>query len=260
MLEHILQRSWDEYRANFRRFFLFILIFFGIPFLIITLVTNIWTLSDPSLRETLLNPNPNEVVNLFNVSPLYFVSMSILGIVLIMFILFIYSALISASVSTDKKAYNSLARFGRTTFWRFLGFCIVTGIFLTLLYLLLIIPGIIFTVFWSAAAYIFFTEQTSIFASLSTSFQLVRGRWWRTFGCIIVFFLILGGISLAGSLLMLPTGIPILLANLQGTGISISLFIVNSILGVIVKTVMSSITLPIGVLFLKHLYLELKSS
>jgi hypothetical protein len=61
--------------------------------------------------------------------------------------------------------------------------------FLVVLFLLLIIPGIIFMVFWLFAFVIFILEKESIFNSLGKSFDMLRGRWWRTFGYLIVLVL-----------------------------------------------------------------------
>jgi hypothetical protein len=58
--------------------------------------------------------------------------------------------------------------------------------------LFLIIPGVIFAIYWAFAIYVVMLNNKSGMAALNYSRQVVRGRWWRTLGYFIVFGLISG--------------------------------------------------------------------
>lgn len=62
------------------------------------------------------------------------------------------------------------------------------GLFLGLL--LLILPGIYLYVAWAFALPVLLVEGLRGPKALGRSFQLVKGRWWRTFGVIVVGFIL----------------------------------------------------------------------
>lgn len=64
---------------------------------------------------------------------------------------------------------------------------IVTGIS-TMVCFILIIPGIIFSVYWAFAIYAAIIGGKSGFDAMNYSKSLVKGRWWKTLG----YFLVLG--------------------------------------------------------------------
>ncbi|MFA6909440.1 MAG: hypothetical protein WC289_06240, partial [Patescibacteria group bacterium] len=72
---------------------------------------------------------------------------------------------------------------------------IILAFLLVILYVLLIIPGIIFTVFWAFAISAVMIDNVSGMQALSASKAAVKGRWWRVFGYFIVFGLITGLLS-----------------------------------------------------------------
>jgi hypothetical protein len=67
-----------------------------------------------------------------------------------------------------------------------IGLAILVGIVVALGFVLLIIPGIIFLVFLSMAVPAFVVERLGITASMSRSWNLVKGYWWHTLGVIVV--------------------------------------------------------------------------
>ena len=68
---------------------------------------------------------------------------------------------------------------GKRYFWRFFWFSLVYGIFSFGLFLLFIIPGIIFMVFWLFSSYVLIGENKRILESLKESHNIVKGKWWR---------------------------------------------------------------------------------
>ncbi|HCM77622.1 MAG TPA: hypothetical protein DIS90_14670 [Cytophagales bacterium] len=105
----------------------------------------------------------------------------------------------------------------KSTFWMYLGTMLFFAILFILAYMLMLIPmvllstispflivfgviGIIVVLFYLifGASLTFFIrayEKSGFFPALSRSFNLVRGKWWSTFGLIMVLSLIVSTLS-----------------------------------------------------------------
>jgi hypothetical protein len=68
-----------------------------------------------------------------------------------------------------------------------LGTNILAGILLIPLFLLLIVPGIIFAVYWFFITYVVIFSNRWGISALYESKELVQNRWWKTFGFAVVF-------------------------------------------------------------------------
>ncbi len=90
---------------------------------------------------------------------------------------------------------------------------IVAGISLIFLFLLLIVPGVIYSVYWLFILYVIILKDKSFFDAMSYSKSVVKGRWWRTLGYAFVFGLLalvvsfLLGLVFGGFSFFLPAGI-----------------------------------------------------
>lgn len=67
-------------------------------------------------------------------------------------------------------------------FWRYLGFSIVSTLVLLVAFLLLIIPGVIVSVWLTFSSFVLILENGGIIESMKKSREYVRGRWWGVFG------------------------------------------------------------------------------
>ncbi len=67
---------------------------------------------------------------------------------------------------------------------------LLAGIMLVGLFLLLIVPGAIFAVYWSFVMAAVGLRSMEGMAAIRYSKSLVKGRWWKTFGYLIVFGLL----------------------------------------------------------------------
>ena len=92
--------------------------------------------------------------------------------------------------------------------------------------------------------------------SLSASFHMIKGNWWRIFGYTILLFLILGVVGMIINLIGLPIGI--LLKNLGLPDLWISFL--NFILSDIINLVYTLISVPFSILFYKNIYLEMRGN
>ncbi len=267
----IFGKSWNEYKQNFRVFLIIFLLLFVIPSLIQFFV------SIPSSLEIIelgSEPEPSEILGVI-------FSFKYLIVLIFSIILFLLGVWMSASF-----IYNSLYRKkemsiketltgGKKYLWRFLAFSIVYGLFLIGLFLLLIIPGIIFMVFWIFAAFVFIGENKPILESLKISHNIVKSRWWRTFGFSLLFLLIVILVSwvfgIIAGIINVAVGFPYIWGAFSEVGVeaistgNLNVFVPNHILFIMafVKQIFqlgaSLITVPLTVLFFKNFYLDMKS-
>jgi hypothetical protein len=111
---------------------------------------------------------------------------------------------------------------------------------------LLIVPGIWLAVLWALALPALLFERTGPLAALGRSAALVRGRWWATFGLVLVGFVL---VSLFGTLVSL---IPQSVAE----GVAPESAVVNGIAGVIGATVGGVILYPYSSALLTLMYVD----
>ncbi len=179
----------------------------------------------------------------------YFGTLIIFSIVAFLIALIASLSILSISLKKDKYTFSEALKLGLKNYFGYLLLVIVIWIFLAGLFILLIIPGIIFMVYWTLASYVFINEKKGIIASLKESMRLVKGRWWKTLGYGILIFLIviaIGiGIGLIGMVIQLILGIP-----LQGH--SVGAFWMTRVVDFVSKV----FTTPIIVLFFKNMYLD----
>jgi hypothetical protein len=105
----------------------------------------------------------------------------------------------------------------RSNFWMFFGTIFFFGLLLMLAYVVLILPiillaaispfliffgfmalivGVVYVVISAVPTFIIRVyEKKSFFSAISRSFYLVRGKWWSTFGLLIILSLIGGVVS-----------------------------------------------------------------
>ncbi|MEK6934235.1 MAG: hypothetical protein AABW75_05160 [Nanoarchaeota archaeon] len=253
----VFGKSWKEYKVNFRSIFIFMSIFILIPGLLVILF-NIFSIgNNANLQKILFNPS---LVNMGKSEAYFFIFSLLMSLVAMFLLLLTEAGLINVSLGKNKYSFKELRDGGLNSLGKFIIFSLVLMIFLGGLFLLLIIPGIIFVIYWIFAVYVFFGEKKGILYSLRRSMEIVKGRWWRVFGYSILMILIMVGINIAASLITLPTTIIYLINITMGKEISSGLFILNSILEVIASFVGNLISIPLFVLFFKNLYLDMKKS
>ncbi len=152
----------------------------------------------------------------------------------------------------------SEAYLGRTPDWResyrfaaprvlsLLWVIILTALGVALGFLLLIVPGLILYVWWSVAAPVLLAEGVRGRRALGRSRQLVRGRWWATFGVIVV------GVIMAAVISAGLTAVSTLLVS--GEADSPGRIVADGLAGL----VSSAITTPLTAAFTVVLYFDLR--
>lgn len=98
-------------------------------------------------------------------------------------------------------ARQGLLRAEGNRFWLYLGMIILTMIGLLIGFLLLIVPGVILMVRWSASTGYLLGKGDGVVESLSSSWRATRGHGWSIFLAglllIIAVFIVVGGLSAA---------------------------------------------------------------
>lgn len=256
----LFSESFEEYRRNFRGIFKFMLLFIGIPLLILSLVEFIIIISDSSLFEMMSVPEVMEQLNAGIIQlPLYYqIITGILGILLLFFSAFISVGLINSSLKKGKFSFRELSKSGNKRYWSFILFSIVSGIFMILLFIALIIPGIIFSVYWCLSSYIFLDKKEGILKSLKQSRRMIKRRWWRTFGYALLIGLIVVVFAIMVSVIQLPMIIINGIYIMNGTPIPGFLLGIYSLLEVISNFIVYLVGIPLPIFFFKNMYLKLK--
>lgn len=72
---------------------------------------------------------------------------------------------------------------------------VLTAILTVVAFILLIVPGIYFTIAWSVAVPALMIENRRGFSALRRSAELVKGRWWPTAGALILSYVFVGVVS-----------------------------------------------------------------
>jgi hypothetical protein len=101
-----------------------------------------------------------------------------------------YKAVSDAWLGSEPEVSDSL-RVGLRRLLPSIGLGIVLGITLVIAFILLILPGIWLGVMFSLAGPLLVLERLGPFASMGRSWRLVSGRWWATFGTLLLAVLLL---------------------------------------------------------------------
>ncbi len=75
--------------------------------------------------------------------------------------------------------------------WGYVLLSLLSGIIILIGFVFLIIPGIALIVPISIAFPVYFMEDTGITESISKAFSYIKGRWWYSFGIIVMLFVII---------------------------------------------------------------------
>ena len=252
----IFGKTWKDYKDNFRSIFMFMVIFLGILWLISFSNLLFWVFSNETVRELSLNP---QLINAGSKFPLqYLITTWVLGIIGVLLYFFINAGLTGISIKKSKFHFNEIVKVGSSSYFKYIALVVVEFIFLVGLFLLLIIPGIIFLIYWTFGIYVLYDEKKGILESLKRSREIVRGNWWKVFGYFILLFLIGTIISIIISIISSPTQIIYSIKLLNAEPISLNFMIFNVFLSGISNFLTNLIYMPFLILFLKNFYFDLK--
>jgi len=184
-ISDIIKNSWNFYIKNFKKLFIYMILMF-LPTLILTLTGVI------SIYLSYYLPTTTIISNIIIVA--LFVASALFNFwVFIAVIRHVKQSLLKEATEDWKTNINNSSKF----IWPMLVVAILNIILVFFGSLLLIIPGIIFSVWFSFIYYIVLFENKTGTESLKASKKMVVGRWWPIlwrilipnlfFGIIIVF-------------------------------------------------------------------------
>lgn len=113
----------------------------------------------------------------------------VLSLVMVVFGIFTKSATLFSVVKSERNI-KEVYKMGWKMLWKYFAATFFLGIVISLGFVLLIIPGVIFAVWYSFTIFIVFDKNQSVFLSLRESKKLVKGRFWKIFGRFIVIGLV----------------------------------------------------------------------
>lgn len=269
-LGDIFSKTWKDYKVNFKVLFKIMLIFVVIPSFFLLLVVFTWDFTSgryPIIEQQFITGNFTEVpldYSQINIG-MYVAGAGVyllLSLIALSLLLLVVVGIMTTALKDDKIKYKSIISNGKKYYWASLGFFFVIFVFLFGLYILLIIPGIIFSIYWFFSYYVYIDKNVSksrgIRNSLRESRMLVRGKWWKTLGYLCVFYLLMFVISIVAELIVfIPTGI---FSDYCLASQSMPLFgyLLLNIFTWAVNSIVTIITLPLGILFGKNFYLTAK--
>ena len=120
-----------------------------------------------------------------------------------------------------------------------LGLAALATLLILFSFLLLIIPGIYVAVALSLSFMVLVQENVSVGFAISRPFTLISGKWWSTFGLLLVMYFIAG---IVGYIFQLPTAVLSGLKLLQVLPVDLTLgFIFTTIISTLGTTLLQSL-------------------
>ncbi|MEK6890351.1 MAG: hypothetical protein AABX35_04130 [Nanoarchaeota archaeon] len=246
----LLSDSWNEYKLNFKVIFKLFLYFIILPGIVVLLIQTYGTYH-LDLFNIDSEENPFAV---FYENPGYYMSSLALSLIAGFLSFLAYVSITCSALKGKKFSYSEALNEGKKNYWRAIGYVIVVSIFIALLLLLLIIPGIIFAVYWAFAYFIFLNEKKGIMESLKASKHMVKGKWWMTFGYGILIMLIIMAISSVFAIPSMISGFVYAIGYYSGGLLSSNFLIMVQIVSFISSIAGQLITTPLMILFMKNFY------
>jgi hypothetical protein len=182
-LGDIFRTAWMLIKSQYRTF-LAVCLFIYIPVMVLVQLINVQLIHFPASSA-----EAAQSIARFNQNLQYLIA-NLFGIFVIAGLPYFVERTLQGSPPT----WSKVLRFGATHWLSYFGTGIVAGIVIGLWSLLLIIPGIIFYVFYSFWGIALVLRDNSGYDALKYSKSLVEGHWWKTFGISLAASLVCFGI------------------------------------------------------------------
>jgi hypothetical protein len=202
----IISKTFMLYQENFTQYL--------IPFLIAGTITGLLTTVVSFLITVPVPPEATATPEQFGNWLIGF----ILTLIALVFVTAIVSWIVGymaqgicvkfTSDTLEKGNASLLVSFNFTTskLLSLLGVSIITGLIIFVGFIALVVPGIILMLMFSLVVPTIIIENTGALESLARSRVLVSQRWLKTFGLLLVLYIMIGIVSLIGYLIGLPFG------------------------------------------------------
>ncbi len=235
---NVINASFSFLVQEFKTLFK-VLLFYVAPFILVSAISS--AMYQVSLFEN-TRSSLNFLAKMF--SPQYFVTLILSLISNVMFISAMYSYF---RLYRDKGKGNFSVEdvwdVMKTKIFTSLGVSIIVGLIVVVGIILLIVPGIYLGIVLSLIFPVLFFEEKDFSESFKRCFFLIKDAWWRTFGLLIIAYLM---VAVAGFIFMLPQSILSITHTLHSlggkSGDTHLTFIIVSTLGTLCATLLHSVT------------------
>lgn len=151
----------------------------------------LWAIFYAAIPIVLLIFLPVVKDNNATLSLLFSLLLAISSLVFIYFSIRAYIAIVLLLKQNFKGDNKDLFKQSKKYLWPYIGLSLLTAILVILWTLLLIIPGIIYSVFYSLAVMTFFFEDKRGMEALKRSKELIKGYFWPVFGRLFLIFVVM---------------------------------------------------------------------
>ncbi|MES2315109.1 MAG: hypothetical protein V4524_04215 [Patescibacteria group bacterium] len=165
-----------------------------------------------------------------------------------------------SSDSTQALSVKTQYKIGFGYFWSLVFLALISGLATMGGFMLLVVPGIIVSVYGSMYAYALIIDGKKGFSALTESYSLVYGRWSAVFGRLFILA------AVAVIIQIVFSGIYFLIALLFGVNIySIAaahaqLPVLITLVGFVFNLAVQAVVGPIAIIYTYRLYLSLKAT
>jgi hypothetical protein len=292
-VKEVFSKSLSEYKSNFGFFVKSVGLFIVLFSLITAIIPVIYFFSDGTYQRlgtlSVSDSSYAEVSSqmIFNQHLNMWIVVAIISLIGMLFSIYAYGGIAGLLIKKKSLTYKSFINEGKNNFWRVLGFCLLVllivlisliiislpillvyilrvlgnestsiAIFATLVFLALILAAIWIMINWIFSFFFFVGKSSRFRDSLRESRELIRGRWWKTFGYLILLFLFLAAV---GIVVELPFGLVNLVLDMMGNNNYQSKIIINN-LSNFVSIIVQVFTFPFSLLYLKNLFFNYSES
>lgn len=187
---NLLSRSFEDYKNNFSKAIIFMLVpmlaTIGYGLLIALLVSGM--IGTRYMTDSVAVSGISAGV-----------SMALIILATVVMILIDLVAMIGIFLifrdSNENLTVNEILSRAKKDILGYLWVSILTGILVFLWSLLLVIPGIIFGLYYTLSAWVFFKEGKRGMEAIKRSHELIKGYWWAVFGRLVLAGVIFVAIS-----------------------------------------------------------------
>jgi hypothetical protein len=220
---YLFDETWKTYKEKFCLFATILLLFQFIPYTIYNIIN-------------ILNPVEVTPDNFWNQLLIHGpISLALFMISFIGTVAILYVLLKNRQTNTITDALNG----GMNYYLPALGVTLLITLMLIPLFILLIIPGLIFSIYWMFSQYIVIDKDEKVTKSIGQSMDIVKGNWWEIFGrfalIILVMIAILFSVTIVLGLLLFIVSGPTLLTTSVSPGLEIASTIINNAIYVLIS-------------------------
>lgn len=173
-----------------------------------------------------------------SLSALFFVSLVVVIVANVLMGIAMIKAIAEPQSTTIKSGYT----FAKKLFWPYLWVAALVGLAIMGGLILLIIPGIIFMVWFGFSYFVLIFEDKRGTKAMKASRELVRGKWWAVFGRYA--FLVL---------IVMLVSIPVGMLSAIGTAIG------GEVMSGLLSTAVNFVMVPVSVTYAYYMYKDLST-